>query len=153
MHSTKKIICIISLMIFSVGCAHYENDLAQEGKAAVEIIPPKVMVKISNVHVLGKEDGLKVIGSVERTGLGIMNGHIDVAVLSPEKTVLGLASTDYSPTFQRRSVRRRAVRPSSFSAKFLGSLLAGSVVKVAFHPEELDNKISCITLLGLSISS
>ncbi len=138
----KKLIYVLTLLVFSVGCAHYKNDLLQEGKAAIEVIPPKVMVKISNVHVLGKEDGVKVVGSVERTGLGILNGHIDVAVLSPEKTVLGLVSAEYSPSFQQLSVRRRVVRLSSFSVEFSDTLPAGSVVKVAFHPEKLGNAVN-----------
>lgn len=148
----KKLICVLTLVIFSAGCAHYENDLVQEGKAAIEIIPPKVMVKISDVHVLGKKDGVKVVGSVERTGLGIINGHIDIAVLSPEKAVLGLATTEYFPSFQRRFVRRRAVRPSSFYANFSDAIPAGSVVKIAFHPEKISNVVNCAALLGLSIS-
>lgn len=151
--NNKKMICVIALLIFSAGCAHYENDLVQEGKAAVEIVPSKVMVKISDVHVLRKENEVKVMGYIERTGLGIMNGHVDIAILSSEKAILKLASAEYSPRFQRRSVRRRAVRPSSFSAKFPDSLPMGSIVKVVFHPDKIGNVVNCASLLRLTITS
>ena len=130
-------------VFFFAGCAHYENDLVREGKAALEIIPPKVMVKISDVRVLKRENDAEVSGYVKRTGLGIMYGHMDIAILSPDGTVLGMASAEYSPSFRRAYVRRREMRPSSFSARFPDALPSGVVARVAFHPEKLGGVLNC----------
>ena len=123
-------------------CVHYE-DIARERNASVEIIPPKVMVKISDVHVMKRDDGFEILGRVKRTGLGIMHGHVDVAVLLPEGAVLEMASTTYTPSFRRPYVRRREVQPSYFSVRFSDMLPIGSAVRIAFHPEELGKPFNC----------
>lgn len=139
----KLLLLAGSMATFLSACVHYESDLVREGQVDIKIIPPKVMVKISDVRVQRKDDGVAVMGYVKRTGLGIMHGHVDITILSPQDTVLGKASTKYSPSFNQRYGRRRQVRPSYFYAKFPNSLPLDFVARVAFHPEKLGDILNC----------
>jgi len=130
------------LMISLAACAHSE-DLVRDRKVSLEIVEPKVLVSISDVRVLRKEKGVEVVGSVKRTGLGIMRGHMDIAIVSSEGKVLRMTSTEYTPSFRKVYVRRRAVRPSSFSSQFPDNLSLGAIVRIAFHPETLDKSLNC----------
>jgi hypothetical protein len=65
---------------------HYE-DIARERNASVEIIPPKGYGKNFRCPRREKNDGFEILSRVKRTGLGIMCGHMDLAILSTEGKV------------------------------------------------------------------
>lgn len=147
----KTLFFIVPLVLTLGACAHYV-DLVKEKKASVEIIPPKEMVKIRYVHVYKKEAGFEVTGQFERTGLGIMNGHMDIAVTSSDNKLLEAKST-YIPKINTVSFRRRPWTPVYFYANFDRDLPFGSKVFVAFHPEKITDRVDCgnnQALLGIS---
>lgn len=87
-------------------------------------------------RVLAFDDqgALNVSGRIVARGFKArLSGHIDVALYDSSGALIAEKPVNYYPTlFTQRVKHKGGLR---FSARFAGGVEAGSVIKVAFHPD------------------
>lgn len=62
-----------------------------------------------------------------------LSGHVDVAIYDSSGALIGEKPVDFYPALLTQRVRHKG--GLRFSARFAGGVEAGSVIKVAFHPD------------------
>ena len=140
----------ITLVIFFAGivlsgCSFSNMNLADNKKYTVECEKSSDRISIRSVKIY-EDDGITVVSGKVKLHKNLpqpRHGHVDIALISPEGKVMHTASVFYRPRTLTRRMRLKANKGSSFTARFLGSLPQGSIVRLVPHNsiEETADKI------------
>ncbi|HKI49978.1 MAG TPA: hypothetical protein VKA69_11665 [Desulfobacteria bacterium] len=132
----------IPLLLFLLWCAPVitvlegcpiHQSLQPVGEVYVETIPSS-RAYLSNINVKQNGGDLVISGEVSRRNTAFSGlGHVDVAVVSPDETVIGQANAVYSPKVLPKTPGARKHRPSHFEVHLNCIPPQGSIVRVAYH--------------------
>jgi hypothetical protein len=112
---------------------------------------PTKRLYISWATVYKKGDAAEVRGVIRRRHRGFYSahGHIDIAVVAPDGTVLEETNTLYHP----RILRRKGVPRARFTASMSTVPPPGSTVRLSYHedknPYSVSKPFSCDTNAAL----
>ncbi len=132
----------IPLLLFLLWCAPVitilegcpiHHSLQPVGEVYVETIPSS-RVYLSNINV--KQDGrdLEISGEVSRRNSAFSGiGHVDVAVVSPDGSVIGQGIAPYLPKTLPKTPGARKHRPFRFELHLNCTPPQGSIIRVAYH--------------------
>jgi hypothetical protein len=146
--NTRELKILFLLMIASVSmtvlaCASNRVNLLKDGTYKLEPISSGGYY-ISNVHVNKVDDGLEITGKVKRRSyFGVGDGHVDIAIVSPEGEVFEKLSTFYVP--RTIPMRRRHRSGAHFTLRLPVLPPNGSTVIIAHHSlsEPVNKTFSC----------
>ncbi len=125
------LLCSFSALTMTTGCVTTQHSA--EGGLYVETLPSS-RVALSNILVTQTGNALSVSGEVRRRNTAFSGlGHVDVAVVSPDGSVVGQGSAPYSPKVLPKTPGARKHRPSRFELQITCDPPLGSTVRVAFH--------------------
>jgi len=127
------------------GCVTQNSSLVHVGGLFVETIPSS-RVFLSNIIVRPEGDELVITGEVRRRNAAFSGkGHVDVAVVTPGGTVIGQASTFYTPGILPKTPGARKHRPSRFEVRLNCIPPQGSIIRLAYHgkPDPDDPLLDC----------
>ena len=114
------------------GCPMHPS-LKPAGEVYVEMIPSS-RVSLANINVEQKGEDLVISGEVSRRNAAFSGmGHVDVAVVSPDGSVIGQGVAPYSPKTLPKTPGARKHRPSRFELHLNCVPPQGSIVRVAYH--------------------
>lgn len=132
-HSAILLVGFGVLAMTVSGPVSSKANLLDKEKVSVERVPSKKKAYVTSSYAFQEGEELVVSGKVRlRRNVALSSqGHIDIAIFSPEGKVIKKASVFYIP----RSYLRNGFRPtkSSFVARFPLIPPRGSVVRVAYH--------------------
>ncbi len=141
---------IITFVIFFAGivlsgCSFSKMNLTGNGAYTIERVNTSDRISIRSVKVY-QDDGDTVVSGKVKLNKNLFQpkqGHVDIAVISPDGTVLDTASVFYNPRRLTRRMQLKANNGSYFTARFPGPLPQGSIVRLAPHNsiEETVDKI------------
>ena len=123
------IIVVVAVVVVS-GCAR-SNVNPNEASVLFEFMPSKGII-ISNVRAYEDADELVVYGKVKRTFNNCCNatrGHIDIATVAPDGSVLDVVSVLYTP----RDIPRVTSRTSHFTARLPYTLPEDMTLRITYH--------------------
>jgi hypothetical protein len=143
--NNKPILRILYLStIFVAGCLADSVDLVENQTLSLERVPTKNLY-ISWVRVYRQEDVTEVFGEIRRRhrskgGHG-GHGHIDVAVVDPDGTVLEEVSTLYYP----RDLPKKSAPVAYFTVRLAQPPPPGSTVRLTHHQDgySLHREFTC----------
>lgn len=127
------------LVALTCGCGGARTNLVQTGAVSVWIVPTRrVYVSSVDAHRVGETfvvSGVVKARFDQDTQLG---GHVDVAVVGPDRKLLDASGVPYSPKNLFGSARGK--RDPSFEARFGRVPPQGSRVYAAYHGASLSRK-------------
>lgn len=141
---------IITFVVFFAGivlsgCSVSRTNLVGNGVCTIERVNTSDRISIRSAKVYQDNGDTVVSGKVKlnKNLRQSKQGHVDIAVISPDGTVLDTASAFYNPRKRTRRMQLKANKGSSFTAGFPGSLPQGSIIRLAPHNsiEETASKI------------
>ncbi len=140
----------ITLVIFFAGivlsgCSFSSMNLADDKAYTVECDKSSDRISIRSAKVY-EDDGNTVVSGKVKLNKHLQQprqGHVDIAVISPDGKVTDTASVFYTPRIRTTRMQRKANKGSSFSARFPGSLPQGAIIRIVPHNsiEETADKI------------
>ena len=113
------------------GCATIDINHRREASVLFERMP-SADVLVSEVHSYKDGDTLVVYGKVKRTAANCcdaVRGHLDMAVVGPDGSVLDALSLVYSP----RNIPKVRTRSSRFMTRLPYTVPAGATLRMAYH--------------------
>ncbi len=157
-HQTITITSIIFFAgIFLSGCSFLNMNIVDNAECTIERVNTSNRISISSAKV-DMDDGNTVVSGKVKLSKNLpqpIQGHVDIAVISPEGKVLDSASIFYTPRIRTRRMQLKANRGSSFTARFPGSLPQGSIVRLVPHnsidkaADKIDSGFHCSSNLAL----
>jgi hypothetical protein len=125
------IFCAFSAVLFQ-GCVTTARNLAKCCNVSIEILPsldPNVEIKKADAFQDGNE--LVVAGTAikKSSTYCTYDGHIDIAVISPDGETLGVGTAEYRHHCSRR-------RDTSFEKRFSVATTPGTKVRMVFHASD-----------------
>lgn len=145
----KKSLLVASigmLALVALGCSSARVNLVNSGEISIEKVEtPKVYV--ASPYAYKKGGMLEVSGRVvtKNSFSSYPDGHVDIAVLGPDGTLLEKTSTTYSPPVVTTKPRRIVFEGAPFSASLGKIPPAGGRIRITFHeavrrtnPKEFD---------------
>ncbi len=157
---------IITFVIFFTGivlsgCSFSKMNLAGNDAAyTIERLNTSDRISIRCAKVY-QDDGYTVISGKVKLNKNLLQskqGHVDIAVISPDGTVKDTASVFYNPRKRTRRMQLKANKGSSFIARFSGTLPHGSTIRLVPHNSiektayEIDKGFNCRNNLALKSS-
>ncbi len=140
----------ITLVVFFAGivlsgCSFSNMNLADNATYSIERVNSSDRISIRSAKVY-QENGNTVVSGKVKLNKNLpqpQQGHVDIAVISPDGTVLDTASVFYNPRIRTRRMQLKANKRSSFTARFPGILQNGSTIRIVPHNsiEEKADKI------------
>jgi hypothetical protein len=129
----RSIIGILGLTaILLSGCYGNRVDLVDNQTVSLERVPTKCLY-ISSAAVYQKGNATEVRGVISRQHRGFHgHGHVDIAVLAPDGTVLEESRALYHP----RTLRRKGDPHAHFTAPLSTVPPPGSTVRLSYHEDE-----------------
>lgn len=132
-------ICITGLSLILVpvifsGCSVGNSGYSKESAVLFERIPEK-NVSISDVHAYEDGNTLVILGKVKRSAgncCDTTKGHIDIALVAGDGTILDLTSVSYSP----RNIPKTGTRSSHFTARLPYTLPEDVHLRLRYHRNE-----------------
>ncbi len=127
----------ISVMVFllasmtTYGCALHRVNLVDNGTVLLELVPSDEGY-VSQAHVFQDDDEMLISGKVKRTthSSAIHQGHVDIAIIAPDGTVVHEVSAPDTPT----SLRRRATTKRTFSVRLKIVPAQGTKIRMTYRP-------------------
>lgn len=135
--SFMKIILLVFVAFFVfAGIATAITNVTDQ--VIVERIPYKSKIFFASVNVYQDGDNVIVSGRLKRDRFSMrrFNGHVDVAIISPDGQTISSTSVKYTPRFRSTRTQRRAYRKTRFKASFSEKLQKGSTVRVTLHKRD-----------------
>ena len=125
---TTSVLLSVASIATAIGCASRIN-LVNEG--IYSIVTQDINgVKITTTEISVDNDKFKVAGKLKRTYTSkSYPGHVDVAIISPDGSVLDQVSVKNKMPFIGRSKRKN----SSFRVEFSQIPPEGATIKISFH--------------------
>lgn len=126
------------LMAFIPGCATNRIDLVDKGLVSVETVPSK-RVNILWTDVYQDGNDMVVYGVVQRRSYTSypLKTHVDIAVLSPEGTVL--QETRTQDIYVPRRIPGKGINWKRFEVRFPSIPAEGSKVSIVTHSDSHNN--------------
>ncbi len=156
---------IITFVIFFAGivlsgCSFSRMNLTDNEACTIERVNTSDRISIRSAKVYQDDGDTVVSGKVKlnKNLLQSKQGHVDIAVISPDGTVLATTSVFYNPRKRTRRMQLKANKGSSFTARFPGSLPQGSIIRMAPHNSieetvtKIDKGFHCENNLALKSS-
>ena len=125
------VLIVVSVSPLGLGCASNHVNLLKNDAITLEQIPSQGYA-ISGVSVKQINHELVIRGKVKRysrctTG----SGHVDIAIVSPDRKILEQISTLSSPRII--PTKKMYNRDADFEVRLLSIPPAGSIVRTAYH--------------------
>ena len=120
-----------SVAFFSTGCAPTHLSLVKNGTVSLEYIPSGEETYVSQADVYQRANGIEISGTVKvpQTRHHTRGGHVDVAILSSDGSLLKKASIQHRP----RNFRRTSAHKLPFKAYIPITLPSKSIIRIAYH--------------------
>lgn len=144
--SSIIVIALAMVIILVSGCATDGISHTNQLLVPFELVPSED-VYISRAYAYEDGDELVVYGKVKRSAQNCCDparGHVDIAVLGPEGTVLYVTSTLYSP----RNIPKVRSRTSRFTVRLPYTLPEGETIRIAYH-SGLEALASAVHITGI----
>ena len=130
----------IALVVFFAGivlsgCSFSRMNLVGNAACTIERLNTSDRISIRSAKVY-QDDGDTVVSGKVKLNKNLRQskeGHVDIAVISPDGTVFDTASVFYNPRKRTRRMQLKANKGSSFTARFPGSLPQGAIIRLAPH--------------------
>ena len=122
----------VGCVILAVGgCASSRYNLAKNGVVSVEYMPSEGDTFVSQADVYQMENGIEISGTVKvpKALHPTRGGHVDVAILSSDGSLLKKASIQHRP----RSPRRTSAHKLPFRVYIPIELSPESTIRIAYH--------------------
>ena len=128
--STLRVLCLTAILVS--GCLGGRVDLVDNQTVSLEPVPTGHLY-VSWGGVYQKGGATEVRGVIRPRHRGFHGyGHVDVAVLAPDGTVLEEASALYHP----RILPRKGVSRARFTVPLATVPPPGSTVRLAYHDDQ-----------------
>lgn len=131
-NTLPAVLCLAAVLAAS-GCATVRtNDKREASVLFARVQSAEVLV--SEVHAYQDGDALVVYGKVKRTAANCCeaaHGHLDMAVMTPDGSVLDAVSLVYSP----RNIPKVRTRSSRFVTRLPYAVPAGTTLRLAYHDD------------------
>ena len=117
------------------GCSFSNMNLTDHAAYTIERVNISDRISIRSAKVY-QDDGDTVVSGKVKLNKNLFQskqGHVDIAVISSDGTVLDTASVFYNPRRRTRRMQLKANTGSSFTARFPGLLPQGSIVRLVPH--------------------
>lgn len=139
-------ILVLAAAITVSGCATIDFHHGSQASVLFEQTPSQD-VFISDVHSYRDGDSLVVYGKVKRTPTNCCDaarGHLDIAVIGPDGSILDAVSVLYSP----RNIPKVRTRSARFETRLPYTVPAGTTLRIAYHKNNDivqvdDNTLAC----------
>jgi len=129
--SSLPAVLVLAAAMTVSGCASI--DIHQKPDASVLFEQtPSADVFVSEVHSYEDGDSLVVYGKLKRTATNCCNavrGHLDMAVVGPDGSVLDAVSFFYSP----RNIPKARTRSARFVTRLPYTVPDGTTLRIAYH--------------------
>jgi len=137
----KKIFTLtVVVALFVSACSLNRSALLTEKRSvSIERLPSTVRGQyFHDVHAWRDGNELVVSGNVKRRYNSVSpgNGHVDVAVVTPDGKVVKYVSTAYSP----KAISKRSHPGSHFAVSLQPAPEEGNTVRVAIHENRASDK-------------
>ncbi len=125
------------LFLLATSCSYIHTNLIKEGVLHLEIAPSSV--KISSVRAYQQGDVIHVSGEVSQQNCDAepVNGHLDIALFSPEKILLHTISINYGAKKTPLKIHGSHHHSKHFNRNFKTEIPIvpprGASIKIAFH--------------------
>ena len=125
------VLMIVSISMTGFGCATNGVNLIKNGTVTLERIPSKGYY-VSHLEVYQNGNELVLHGNVKRRAHSYaVNGHVDIAIVSPDGDNLEEISTHHTPRIIPSRLMRK--RRAYFYVSMSTVPPVGSIVRVAYH--------------------
>jgi len=113
------------------GCASSRYNLAKNGVISLELMSSEGDTFVSQADIYRIENGIEISGTVKvpQTLHHTRGGHVDVAILSSDGSLLKKASIQHRP----RNPRRTSAHKLPFKAYIPIKLPPKSIIRIAYH--------------------
>lgn len=134
MSNFSRLLIGMSLTFGSIlisGCATSNLNYKNEASVTFECVPSENAL-ISNVHAFENGDELVILGKVKRAAnncCDAVRGHVDVAIVAPDGSVLNAGSFLYSP----RNIPKVRSRSSHFKAVLPYIVPEDFILRITYH--------------------
>lgn len=129
--SSLPVVLLLAAGIAITGCAAIDINHRPDASVLFEQAP-SADVFVSKVHSYEDGDTLVVYGNLKRTATNCcdaVRGHLDMAVVGPDGSVLDAVSLLYSP----RNIPKVRTRSSRFVTRLPYTVPAGTTLRIAYH--------------------
>lgn len=122
--------------IVLTGNVSAKTDITDQ--VSIDRIPYNNSTYITSVKVYQDGDNVIVRGQLKRNRNSVrkFDGHIDIAIISPDGDTINSTSVNYTPRHSSTRTKRKAYRKTRFKASFSGKLQKGSTVRVSLHKKD-----------------
>ncbi|MBW1676195.1 MAG: hypothetical protein JRJ79_06230 [Deltaproteobacteria bacterium] len=143
------LVAMTAALVFTINCVKQPINLMDEGKVSVEKITQDGFY-ISRVSVYQENDGLVVSGSLRSNRHNYTLGHMDIALMGPDNSLIHKGST----SLIRKNHRNRHMIEYAFSFHLPYGEDDVSVVRLALHEPVFPKTYDCgenqaVTTYGL----
>ena len=116
---------------YATGCASSHYNLVKDGTIALEIMPSEEETYVYWADVYQKGNGIEISGTVmvPQTLHQTKGGHVDIAILSPDSSLLKKISVRH----KSRNPRRKSAHKLPFEAYIPMKLSPESTIRIAYH--------------------